>query len=201
VLPFSVTRYPGTEEAVIASTKDENFMIGSKILSINDFPTDPISYDEVKSRLICASYPIVLQMQKPLNNALIPTLDSILALKLQANDTTVQFNAFKILLSHGAVTSTPCRFFLPRHNFLLITFTIGIPMIKHNNGNLSQHLTILRISNKELLYRRRLDPRKELGGKDEQWSKFSLFQLKFVLEGRRTYIRRYIPDTISELLV
>lgn len=71
-------------------------------------------------------------------------------------------------------------------------------MIKHNNGNLSQHLTILRISNKELLYRRRLDPRKELGGKDEQWSRFSLFQLKFVLEGMHACIDRCIDNLLNQ---
>ena len=160
VLPFSIARSVGTEEAVIASTKDENFTLGSKILSINDFPTAPLSYEEVKNRLASATYPIVLQLQKPLSDALVPSLDAILSLGSQDGDNTVRFNAFKILLSRG------------------------IPMIKHNSGNLSQHLTILRISDKEILYRKRLDPRKEVGGNHEQWSRFSLFHIRFVLEGK-----------------
>jgi hypothetical protein len=113
---------------VIAASNDENYVIGSKILSINDFPTDPIRYEEVKSRLVCATYPIVLKLQKPLRDAFVPSLDGVLAL---SNDAIVRFNAFKILLSKG------------------------ISLVKHNNGNLSHHLTVLKISDKELFYRSR----------------------------------------------
>ena len=123
VLPFSVTRYPGTEDAVIATTKDENFIIGSKILSINDFPTDPISYDEVKSLLICATYPIVLQMQKPLNDALVPTLDSIINLEKSVINSTLRFNAFKILLSHGTYCPLPRSSSTDMINFIFSLFT------------------------------------------------------------------------------
>lgn len=162
-MPFSISRHPGTEHAVIASTKDENYIVGSRILSINDFPTDPITYEEVKSRLVCATYPIVLQLQRPLKDAVVPSLEAILSLDTAsgAGDSIVRFNAFKILLSKG------------------------IQLVKHNNGNLSQHLTVLRISDKELFYRRRLDPKRsgEAGTEAEEWTKFSLFRLKFVLDG------------------
>ena len=66
---------------------------------------------------------------------------------------------------------------------IIIIITQGIPLIKHNNGNLNKHLTILKISDKELFFRSRFDIRKD---EDELWNKFSLFRLKFIIEGQES---------------
>ena len=95
VMPFSISKSPGTEEAVIGQSTDESFIIGSKLLSINNHPTAMCTYEEIKSRLKEASYPITLELVKPFEKRSLPSIDVIMNME---SDEIIQFNAFKILL-------------------------------------------------------------------------------------------------------
>lgn len=170
---------------------DDSFLVGSKILSVNGIPTECMSYEEIKSLLAEAPYPITLRLCKPPNIlSMIPCgLDDL----NKISDSIVQFNAFKLFLSQG------------------------VPLLKHNKGNLSSHLTMLKITDKEVFYRKRLDLKKKevqprplysnllfphllsppssvrvsfLFSQDDLWNSFSLFRLKFVADG-------YQSDSVS----
>jgi hypothetical protein len=99
-----------------------------------------------------ATWPIILELERPTKEDQLPTLDSILS--MSNRDPTIPFNAFKILLS------------------------AGIHFVKHNSNNSGCHYTIVRITDKEFFYRSRYDPRKK---ETDLWQRFSLFNLKYVL--------------------
>jgi hypothetical protein len=61
--------------------------------------------------------------------------------------------------------------------------TCGFEVIKHNAGNNTEHVTTIRLTDKELLYRSKFDPTKK---EDDLWNKFALFTLKYVLNGEQS---------------
>lgn len=122
-IPFRTKRLPGSEVAVIANSSSETvFINGSKILSINSYPTSALTYEQVKRRLEQVTWPIVLELERPSKEEQVPSMDSILSI----DEKTIQYNAFKILLAHG------------------------MDFVKHNKNNRGFHLTTIRISDKEV---------------------------------------------------
>ena len=153
-LPFKTKRMAGSEIALIADTKNEQLIPnGSKILNINKVPMGAFTYEQVKKKLVSAALPIVLEMEKPLRTDQLPTLDGLLSIK----DEKLQYNGFKMLLS------------------------TGIYCIKHSAPpKRSSHLSVLRISDKELFYRRMW----QVGmTENDLWKRLSLFSIKFVIKG------------------
>ena len=135
-LPFSVAKRPGTETAEVAAsaknTQDDSFIPGSTILSlVNGLPTNMLRYEEVKTLLADADYPITLRLQRPTDDKLVQDLDKILTMP----DAVVQFNAFKIYLQQG------------------------LALAKHNNRNMKCRLTTLKITEKDAYYTGRQDLR------------------------------------------
>jgi len=152
-IPFRIKKIPGTETAIIASTDNDQFAVGSKIASINGYPATSMTYEAVKRRLGTAAYPVILELERPYAREQVPTLDQI----YKFADETLQYNSFKILLS----------------NELLL--------IKHNAGNKSTYLTRLRVSETDMFYRTKFNPKIT---EEDHWKKFSLFSIKFVSMGK-----------------
>jgi hypothetical protein len=154
-IPFSISRRVGTQDALIEKSKDSSqFVQGSRILSVNGFPTAALSYDEIKAKLTKAAFPVQLELEQPLAAAMVPSLDQIIT--MGQGDDVLQFSAFKLMLQSG------------------------VQLVKYNSGNNKFHLTTLRISDKNLYYKSAYDYKKD---EDELWNSFSLFKLKFVLQG------------------
>jgi len=132
-LPFRTQRLPGSETAIIAETdNDALFTLNSKILSINSYPVAALTYEQVKQRLESASWPLVLELEKPMKAEQVPSVDALFAIK----EKQLQYNAFKILLANG------------------------IQLIKHNSKYSSHHLTTIRITDKDIFYQSKYDPQK-----------------------------------------
>lgn len=149
-LPFTLQKNVGTEQAIIKRAADETlFFPGSVLLSINGLPTNSMSYDMVKTTLSQATFPLNLELEKPVNPRLLPSFDNVVDFTKKQKD-FVTYSAFKLSLLRG------------------------VRVIKHNLRNASSHRTILRITDRSLLYR----------SKSNEWIRFSLFDLKFVRSGK-----------------
>jgi hypothetical protein len=121
--PFALTRRPGSQEAIISSSSNPNISLFSKIVSINDFPTELMSFEGIKRKLVAASFPLQLVLEQPLNADDAPTLTDLWRLRQQS---TLQYNAFKLLMQRG------------------------MRVVKH--GKLNSHLTTMRMDNKNMYY-------------------------------------------------
>ena len=154
-IPFKLRRLPGTETAIVTETESNVFLNDSKLLSINAFPTSSLTFAEVKKKLTMVSWPVVLELEKPYKAEMKPNMETI------ANmiDPHLQYQAFKIML------------------------TCGFEVVKHNAGNNTEHITTIRLTDKELLYRSKYDPTKK---EDDLWNSFALFTLKYVLNGEQS---------------
>jgi hypothetical protein len=131
-VPFRTKKQPASEVALIAESDNEQFIVGSKLVSINSYPCASLTYDAIKKKLETAAWPLRLELERPLREDQIPSLDSILAME----DATVQFSAFKVLIANG------------------------IDLIKHNAGNKKSHLTTLKCSAKDFFYMSKFNPQK-----------------------------------------
>lgn len=131
-VPFKLKRLPCSEEAIVADTENEQIVNGSKIVSINSYPASSMTYKELKAKLVKVDWPLILELERPLKNDQIPTLDLIMGM----DDPTLQYNGFKILLSNGLV------------------------LIKHNSGNKKAHITTIRITDRHFYYKSKHNPQK-----------------------------------------
>eukprot|EP01038_Epipyxis_sp_PR26KG_P012343 gene12343-16554_t len=162
-IPFEISKKPGTEDAIIVKPTNFDFFEGSKLLSINSVPLAPLSYQQIKIKLEEASYPLIIELEKPINNETIEKnkLSSIITIPI--DNKIIRFNALKLLLSSG------------------------IYLIKHNTNNLNEHITVFRMSEREIYYRSKSDSSKT---EDSLWNKFSLFSIKFICKGDESNIIR-----------
>lgn len=132
-LPFTLQKNVGTEEAIIKRAADETlFFPGSVLLTINGLPTNSMDYDMIKSILSQATFPLNLELEKPVNPRLLPSFDNVVDFTKKQKD-FVTYSAFKLSLLRG------------------------VRVIKHNLRNASSHRTILKITDCCLLYRSKSD--------------------------------------------
>eukprot|EP00596_Hydrurales_sp_CCMP1899_P005588 CAMPEP_0119044806 /NCGR_PEP_ID=MMETSP1177-20130426/34709_1 /TAXON_ID=2985 /ORGANISM="Ochromonas sp, Strain CCMP1899" /LENGTH=419 /DNA_ID=CAMNT_0007015505 /DNA_START=1364 /DNA_END=2620 /DNA_ORIENTATION=- len=154
-IPFQVRKLPATETALITkSSYPDNYIDGSKILSINGNRTIAMDYETVKKSLASSDYPLILGLEMPLRPEQKPSIHSLLIF----NDDDVKYNILKILLTNGMI------------------------MIKHNIGMMNQtnHLSMIKISDKEFFYTSKWDPLVHGG---DLFNKISLFRIKFIKGG------------------
>jgi hypothetical protein len=154
-IPFKLKRLPGTDIAMVSESESGFFMNDSKLLSINSYPTSSLTFAEIKKKLTMVSWPLVLELEKPYKAEMKPNMETI----ANMDDPHLQYQAFKIML------------------------TCGFEVIKHNAGNNTEHVTTIRLTDKDLLYRSKFDPTKK---EDDLWNKFALFALKYVLNGEQS---------------
>lgn len=172
-IPFKLKKLPGTEIALITEAESNFFQNDSRLVTINSYPTSSLSFAEVKKKLTMISWPVILELERPYKAEMKPNMEAIANMK----DPTLQYQTFKIMLS------------------------CGFEVIKHNAGNNTGHVTTLRLTDKELLYRSKYDPTKR---EDDLWNKFALFTLKYVLKGSEsetiTKKKKVNPNNCFELV-
>ena len=95
---FKIKRVPGTEIAVIGDeVKSQLFLRRSKIVTINGYPASAMTYEGIKRRLGASAFPYTIEMERPLEEKQLPTLDDLWAMQ----DEALQYSAFKIMLRTG----------------------------------------------------------------------------------------------------
>lgn len=187
-LPFTLQRLVGTQQAYVVTSSDEGRIFPNSILlSINGLPTNTLTFEEIKQHLFHASIPMRLEFAKPYEVRLLPTLVNLIDMKLHGSGKFAMYAAFKLALIRG------------------------IRLIKHNAHGAgllcTSHRTVLKINERELMYQSHLvkqntsaavimadklnsidqehsypfDPEKE-------WVRFSLFDIKFIRDGRESEI-------------
>lgn len=159
-IPFKMKRLFGTSTTVLLADSMLPTVLPNdcKILSINSIPASSLTYEELKRHILTLPYPLTFEFERPLKLEHVPTLESILAITDQPN---LQYNAFKIMLSRG------------------------FHLLKYNTGNGKSHVSCIRISDKDFFYRSKENPSKS---EDQMWNAFSLFSLKFILNGKESGI-------------
>jgi hypothetical protein len=163
-LPFIIQRKTGTELAMIKSANDESkFYVQSIIVSINGIPTNTMIYDQIREALSAATFPMVLELEKPYNLRLLPTLFSIGSNCLMPRNEKDQLDQLDPIAIYSAFKLALVR---------------GFRLMKWNTRNAESHPTMLKITDREIMYKRvTKDPTVE-------WVRFSLFDIKFVREGK-----------------
>eukprot|EP01033_Poteriospumella_lacustris_P008747 gene8747-6286_t len=206
-LPFVLHRLVGTQQAMVAKSKDERRIVPESILlSINGKPTNTLSYEEIKQDLSHAAFPLRLEFMKPYETRLLPTLMTLVQMKVHHAGKFAIYAAFKMAMIRG------------------------IRLIKHHaigHGLVcTSHRTVLKINDCELMYQSQQAQamhekyllvgstslrasaamnKKGTGtggggggaGTDEgmlpydpekEWVRFSLFDIKFIRDGRESEI-------------
>lgn len=208
-LPFVLHRLVGTQQAMVAMSKDERRIVPESILlSINGKPTNTLSYEEIKQDLSHAAFPLRLEFMKPYETRLLPTLMTLVQMKVHHAGKFAIYAAFKMAMIRG------------------------IRLIKHHaigHGLVcTSHRTVLKINDCELMYQSQQAQamhekyllvgstsmrasaamnKKGTGGgggggaggagtdegmlpydPEKEWVRFSLFDIKFIRDGRESEI-------------
>jgi hypothetical protein len=209
-LPFVLHRLVGTQQAMVAKSKDERRIVPESILlSINGKPTNTLSYEEIKQDLSHAAFPLRLEFMKPYETRLLPTLMTLVQMKVHHAGKFAIYAAFKMAMIRG------------------------IRLIKHHaigHGLVcTSHRTVLKINDCELMYQSQQAQamhekyllvgstslrasaamnKKGTGGgggaggaggagtdegmlpydPEKEWVRFSLFDIKFIRDGRESEI-------------
>jgi hypothetical protein len=160
MIPFQVKRVPGSNTAVVwkCDQFSTEFPIGSKLVSINQYPCSGMDMQTVLDKLKTVAWPLYLELEKPVKVSLMPTMDTIISLENER----IQYSAFKFMLTRG----------LRMERFSEKNKTFGGPQC---------HETIVRLSEFEFFYKASPDPTKP---EATQWRGLNLFTTKFVRGGR-----------------
>jgi len=95
---FKIKRVPGTETAIVGmDVQSLVFQRGSRIVSVNGYPSSAMTFEMLKRRLGSGSFPYTIELERPYDEKNVPTFDDLWAIQ----DEVVQYSAFKIMLKAG----------------------------------------------------------------------------------------------------
>jgi hypothetical protein len=170
-VPFKLKRSPFMEVAVVAESTDGHFLDGSKILSVNNFPTFSMSHEELQLRMSSQHFPLTLELERPVSSLNAVTLDDLMSM----SDEKLQYNAFKVMLSNELPLSKHSIAKGARSFFNSIGLS-AMPVFRYK-----PHITRLVLTGANLYYQKRYNVRLKAA---DLWRKVPLFSVKHVLEGR-----------------